>query len=177
MKDLSRREKSRVIVFAAISLLSSALAVWLAWGICDMFSAPLIDVGDGELYVDGTDFSSCVALATGAINGMLLMIYFGAAVIYVLLAAAGAALASVLLRVIALKRAENIGAAELSLTRGIFLAASITQAAASVIIAVVYVITRGSPFGLVGLLMCWQYPLFAGLIYIKRLKGLAEGAG
>lgn len=175
MKDMLKEEKTRVIVFSAVSLLSVILVVWLSWGICDMTAVSPIDYDNiGEIYVDGADFTSCAMLGAGLVNGLMLMIYFGAAVIYALLAAVGAALSGVLLRVVMLRRAANIGAAELSLTRRIFIAVSITQAVVPAIIATGYIIVSGSPFGLISLLMCWQYPLLMGLIYIKKLKGLAH---
>ena len=120
-----KEEKTRVIVFSAVSLLSVILVVWLSWGICDMTAVSPIDYDNiGEIYVDGADFTSCAMLGAGLVNGLMLMIYFGAAVIYALLAAVGAALSGVLLRVVMLRRAANIGAAELSLTRRIFIAVS-----------------------------------------------------
>lgn len=105
-----------------------------------------------------------------------MLIYAAVVLIYVLFAAGGAALSSVLLRVLALKGAESIGAAELALTRKIYIAASIVQAVVPVLVAVGYIISGRGGFGLMSLLLCWQYPLFMGLIYMKKLKGLAMGA-
>lgn len=174
MDNFSKQEKIRVVVFAAISLLSVIFVVWFAWGICDSVTVMPIDYDDiGEISVDGSDFTGIFQLGAGIVNGMFLMIYFAAALIYAFLVTVGAALSSVLLRVIALKNAENIAVEELALTRKIFLAASIAQAAVPVLVMTGYIIASGSTFGLMSLLLCWQYPLFMGLIYIKKLKKLA----
>ena len=44
------------------------------------------------------------------------------------------------------------------------------------LVVVGYIISGRGGFGLMSLLLCWQYPLFMELIYIKKLKGLAMGA-
>lgn len=164
-------------MFAVISLLSVIFVVWFAWGICDSVTVMPIDYDDiGEISVDGSDFTGFFQLGAGIVNGMFMMIYFAAALIYAFLVTAGAALSSVLLRVIALKTVENIAVEELALTRKIFLAASIAQAAVPVLVMTGYIITSGSTFGLMSLLLCWQYPLFMGLIYIKELKKLTGAA-
>ena len=54
-----------------------------------------------------------------------------------------------------------------------YIAASIIQAVITVLVAVGYIISGRGGFGLMSLLLCWQYPLFMGLIYIKKLKRLA----
>ncbi len=156
-------------MFAVISLLSVVLVVWFGWGICD-FTA-IIPVGSDDISIVGSDWG--VFLLTAEINGMVMLIYFAAALIYALFAAAGAALSSVLLRVLALKNADSIGAEELALTRKMYIAASIIQAVITVLVAVGYIISGRGGFGLMSLLLCWQYPLFMGLIYIKKLKRLA----
>ena len=46
MNNFSKQEKTRVIVFAVISLLSVVLVVWFGWGICD-FTA-IIPVGSDD---------------------------------------------------------------------------------------------------------------------------------
>lgn len=176
MKELSRQEKTRVIVFAAISLLSVVLVVWFGWGICSSAAMP-IDYDDvGEVNIDGSDWTGFFLLTAGMLNGFFMLIYAAVVLIYVLFAAGGAALSSVLLRVLALKGAESIGAAELALTRKIYIAASIVQAVVPVLVVVGYIISGRGGFGLMSLLLCWQYPLFMELIYIKKLKGLAMGA-
>ncbi len=174
MNSFSKQEKTRVIAFAAISLLSVILVVWLAWGICDSVTVMPVDYDDiGEISVDGSDWTGIFRLGAGIVNGMFMVIYFAAALIYAFLATVGAALSSVILRAVALKNAENIAAEELALTRKIFLAASVAQAAVPVLVMTGYIIASGSTFGLMSLLLCWQYPLFMGLIYIKKLKRLA----
>ncbi len=170
MNNFSKQEKTRVIVFAVISLLSVVLVVWFGWGICDFTS--IIPVGSDDISIVGSDWGVFL-LTAGEINGMVMLIYFAAALIYALFAAAGAALSSVLLRVLALKNADSIGAEELALTRKMYIAASIIQAVIIVLVAVGYIISGRGGFGLMSLLLCWQYPLFMGLIYIKKLKRLA----
>ena len=170
MNNFSKQEKTRVIVFAVISLLSVVLVVWFGWGICD-FTA-IIPVGSDDISIVGSDWGVFL-LTAGEINGMVMLIYFAAALIYALFAAAGAALSSVLLRVLALKNADSIDAEELALTRKMYIAASIIQAVITVLVAVGYIISGRGGFGLMSLLLCWQYPLFMGLIYIKKLKRLA----
>ena len=157
-------------MFAVISLLSVVLVVWFGWGICDFTS--IIPVGSDDISIVGSDWGVFL-LTAGEINGMVMLIYFAAALIYALFAAAGAALSSVLLRVLALKNADSIGAEELALTRKMYIAASIIQAVITVLVAVGYIISGRGGFGLMSLLLCWQYPLFMGLIYIKKLKRLA----
>ncbi len=157
-------------MFAVISLLSVVLVVWFGWGICDFTS--IIPVGSDDISIVGSDWGVFL-LTAGEINGMVMLIYFAAALIYALFAAAGAALSSVLLRVLALKNADSIGAEELALTRKMYIAASIIQAVIIVLVAVGYIISGRGGFGLMSLLLCWQYPLFMGLIYIKKLKRLA----
>ena len=93
-------------MFAVISLLSVVLVVWFGWGICD-FTA-IIPVGSDDISIVGSDWGVFL-LTAGEINGMVMLIYFAAALIYALFAAAGAALSSVLLRVLALKNADSIG--------------------------------------------------------------------
>lgn len=178
MNSFSKQEKTRVIVFTVISLLSVVFVVWFAWGICDSVTVMPIDYDDiGEISVDGSDWTGIFQLGAGIVNGMFMMIYFAAALIYAFLVTVGAALSSVLLRAVALKTAENIAVEELALTRKIFLAASIAQAAVPVLVMTGYIIASGSTFGLMSLLLCWQYPLFMGLIYIKKLKKLAAAMG
>ena len=175
MKHLSKREKIRVIVFAALSLLSAVPVIVLALGICDMMTASHVDFDEiSDLYIDGEDFTSCVMLGAGVLNGILMIIYFGAVVIYALLVAAGSALSNVILRVIALNGETAAGAAEYELSRKIFLVVSISQAVIPAAAAACYLISGGSAYGFLCLLLCWQYPLFTGLIYIKKLKRLAE---
>lgn len=177
MKELSRQEKTRVIVFAAISLLSVVLVVWFGWGICSSVATMPIDYDDvGEVNIDGSDWTGFFLLTAGMLNGFFMLIYAAVVLIYVLFAAGGAAMSSVLLRVLALKGAESIGAAELALTRKIYIAASIVQAVVPVLVVVGYIISGRGSFGLMSLLLCWQYPLFMGLIYIKKLKRFASDA-
>lgn len=175
MNNLSKQEKTRVIVFAVISLLSVVLVVWFGWGICDSLTVIPIEYDDmGDISIDGSDWTGFFLMIAGVVNGMLMLLYFAAALIYALFAAAGAALSSVLLRVLALKNAESIGAEELALTRKMYIAASIIQAVITVLVVVGYIISGRGGFGLMSLLLCWQYPLFMGLIYIKKLKSLAS---
>lgn len=72
MKELSRREKTRVIVFAAISLLSVVLVVWFGWGICSSAAAMPIDYDDvGGVNIDGSDWTGFFLLTAGMLNGFL----------------------------------------------------------------------------------------------------------
>lgn len=176
MNGLTKREKIRIAVFAAISAVSALLIIWLAWGICDMLTPVPTDTGDmGNISVDGEDCTSFFRLTADILDSLLMLIYSAAAIICAVIVTAGAALSAVLMRVIALKSAERIGGAELDISRRIFLAASIAQLAVPAIVAAVYSI--GSIYCLLSLLLCWQYPLFMGLIYIKRLKKLTVDAG
>lgn len=177
MSSLTKQEKIRFIAFAAISLVSVVLVVWFGWGICDLTAAAPIEYDNvGNINIDGADFTGFFLLTAGALNGLFMLIYAAVVLIYALFAAVAAALSSVLLRVLALKKAESVGAAELALTRKIYMAASIIQTVIPVLAAVGYIIAGRGASGLMSLLLCWQYPLFMGLIYIKKLKGLAAGA-
>lgn len=114
----------------------------------------------GEIIVDGSDFTPLADLAVSGMNGMLIALTFGA---YVIISAVFILIFSVLLRVLAVGKNDEVTGADVRFAKRFIIASSVLAFLAGVLL---------SNVNLAGyvLALSWQQPLFMLLIYYRALK-------
>ncbi|MDE7294654.1 MAG: hypothetical protein K2N72_09555 [Oscillospiraceae bacterium] len=114
----------------------------------------------GEIIVDGSDFTPLADLAVTGVNGMLIALTFGA---YVIISTVFILIFSVLLRVVAVRKNDEVTGADVIFVKRFITISSVLAFIAGVLL---------SNVNLTGyvLALSWQQPLFMLLIYYRALK-------
>lgn len=165
--------KKRFVIFVVLTIVSAAFTVIFSLSVCGL-SAVGTDFADNvdEMIVDGTDFTP--VLKTGAffldifMNEMLpvlMFILFFIVTLLLNLALFG------FYRLFGLRGGLEVDIEELRLTRRFFVISALSAAVAAAVISLCCVLFAGaSAYCFLSLLLCWQYPLFAWLFCLRRLK-------
>lgn len=165
--------KKRFAIFIALTVVSAAFTIIFSLSVGG-FASVRTDFADDvdEMIVDGTDFTP--VLKTGAffldmfMNEMLpvlMFILFFIVTILLNLALFG------FYRLFGLRGEIEFGAEELRPTRRFFVISALTVTVVSAVISLCFVLFAGaSAYCFFSLLLCWQYPLFAWLFCLRKLK-------
>ena len=165
--------KKRFVIFIVLSVISVTFTIIFSLSVCGL-AAVNADFADNvdEMIVDGTDFTPI--MKTGAVlldvflNEMLpvlMYIVFFIVTILLNLALFG------FYRLFGLHGELLINNEEFRLTRKFFIISAAAAAVLSAIISVCSVVFgNSSTFCFFNLLLCWQYPLFAWLFCLCKLK-------
>ena len=156
-----------------LTAVSVAFTIIFSLGVCGL-TAVKADFADNvdEMIVDGTDFTP--VLETGALfldifmNDVLPVLMY--IVFFIVTTLLNLALFG-FYRLFGLRGELDAGAEELRLTRIVFVISALTAAALSAVISLCGVLFGGSSaYCFLSLLLCWQYPLFAWLFCLRKLK-------
>lgn len=164
--------KKRIIIFSVLTAVSVVFTAIFSLSVCGL-SAVKTDFADNvdEMIVDGTDFTPVIE--TGAFFLDLFMNEVLPVLMYIVFFVVTTLLDLALFgfyRLFGL-REPDADEAELRLTRRILVISAISAAAAAAVIALCGVLFGGSSaFCFLDLLLCWQYPLFAWVFCLGKLK-------
>ena len=156
-----------------LTAVSVAFTIIFSLSVCGL-TAVKADFSDNvdEMIVDGTDFTP--VLETGALfldifmNDVLPVLMY--IVFFIVTTLLNLALFG-FYRLFGLRGELDAGAEELRLTRIVFVISALTAAALSAVISLCGVLFGGSSaYCFLSLLLCWQYPLFAWLFCLRKLK-------
>ncbi|GEM_PF-6094836 len=165
--------KKRFVIFAVLTVISAAFTVIFSLSFCGLTSVKSDFANNvDEMIVDGTDFTPIMKtggffldIFVNEILPVLMYIVFFAVTTLLNLALFG------FYRLFGLRGEFDVDVKELRLTRRFFAVAALTAAALSVIISLCCVLFAGSSwYSFLNLLLCWQYPLFAWLFCLRRMK-------
>lgn len=169
--------KKRFVIFVVLTLISVTFTVIFSLNVCGL-TAVKADFADNvdEMIVDGTDFTPIIK--TGAslldifINEMLPVLMY--ILFFIVTTLLNLALFG-FYRLFGLHGEIEAGAEELRLTRKFFVISALAAAALSAVISLCGVLFGGSSaYCFFSLLLCWQYPLFAWLFCLRKLKKCVE---
>lgn len=165
--------KKRFVIFVALTVISVTFTVIFSLSVCGLTAAKA-DFADNvdEMIVDGTDFTP--VLKTGALfldifmNDVLPVLMY--IVFFIVTTLLNLALFG-FYRLLGLRGELDAGTEELRLTRKLFVISALAAAAVSAVISLCGVLFCGSSaYCFLSLLLCWQYPLFAWLFCLRKLK-------
>ncbi len=167
--------KKRFVIFAVLTVISAVFTITFSLGGCGLTAVQtdfVNDVDNSNNMVDGTDFTP--VFKTGAffldlfmneILPVLMLIVFFIVTTLLNLALFG------FYRLFGLRGELEAGTEELRLTRKFYIISALALTAITVIITLCGVAFGGSSaYCFFDLLLCWQYPLFAWLFCLRRLK-------
>ena len=172
--------KKRFVIFIVLTAVSVTFTIIFSLGVCGL-SAIQTDFADEvgtDNMVDGTDLTP--VLKTGALFLDLFMNNVLPVLMYIVFFIAATLLNLAMFgfyRLFGLREITT-DAEELRLTHKFFVISSLTAAALTAVISLCGVLFGGSSaYCFFNLLLCWQYPLFAWLFCLRRLKKcIAAGA-
>lgn len=167
--------KKRVIIFTVLSIVSAVFTIIFAASLCELASINTNFADEvGDINIDGSDFTPVFELGASmldvfmtAIIPLIFAFFYFVAVSLLNLATFG------FYRAFGLRNVFDADAEELRITRKVYGIFSVGATAVTVIISICGVaFFKATGVCFFGLLLCWQYPLFAWLFCLRRLKTL-----
>ena len=165
--------KKRFVIFILLTVISVTFTIIFSLSVCGLTAAKAAFADNvDEMIVDGTDFTP--VLKTGALFLDIFMNDVLPVLMYIVFFIATTLLNLALFgfyRRLAVRGEIDAGTNELRLTRMLCVISALTAAAVSAAISLFGVLYfSSSAYCFFSLLLCWQFPLFAWLFCLRKLK-------